>query len=265
MFEILVRRKKAEKHPFQMFFIGIVYASLAIPVSLLIFKPYASLAMVFFTVLSSVHVVQGVLSLEEKKERFAESEPWLLKEHRKALLFFLFLFLGFVVAFSFWSFILPTDVVAQLFQSQENSINRIQSITGNAISGESLKKILFNNIKVMLLSILLALFYGAGSIFILAWNASVMGLAIGNFAKTTAGLLGIPLALTKYLVHGLPEIAAYFIAALAGGIIGIAIIKKDFSKERIKTIGIDIIMLLFIAIILLITAAFIEVYISPKL
>ena len=114
-------------------------------------------------------------------------------------------------------------------------------------------------------SVLLALFYGAGAVFILAWNASVMGLAIGSFAKSTAGFLSIPLALTKYLVHGIPEIAAYFTAALAGGIIGIAIIRKDFNPQRIKTISLDMLMLLSISIALLIFAGVIEVFISPRM
>ncbi len=262
---MLIRRKKAENHPLRMFFIGIVYSSIAIPISLFIFRAQASLVMVFFTVLSSIHVAQGVLSLEEKKEEFAESESWLLKEHKKAFLFFLYLFLGFVVSFSFWSLVLPTDIVAQLFSTQQNSINTIRHITGNATSTADFQKIFMNNLKVLCLSLFLALLYGAGVIFILAWNASVMGLAIGNFARTKLGFLGLPLGLTRYLLHGIPEMAAYFIAAIAGGIISIAIIKKDFSHERAKTIALDAAVLLAIAVILLIIGGVIEVYISPQL
>jgi hypothetical protein len=66
--------------------------------------------------------------------------------------------------------------------------------------------------------------------FILTWNASVIGAAIGNFIRTEisryAGSLGfakaaayfqiISLGLLKYAIHGIPEILAYFTAAGRG-------------------------------------------------
>ena len=48
------------------------------------------------------------------------------------------------------------------------------------INSGNLMPIFMNNMRVLLFTILFAFFYGAGAIFIFAWNASVIGFAIGN-------------------------------------------------------------------------------------
>jgi uncharacterized membrane protein SpoIIM required for sporulation len=61
------------------------------------------------------------------------------------------------------------------------------------------------------------------------------------------------------MIHGLPEIAAYFIGAVAGGIVSMAVIKQDFSKARFKEIVQDFINLIILAIVLLFFAGLVEV------
>ena len=263
MFEMIIKRGRAERHPFEMFFIGFVYSSLAIPVGLYIFYSYASLVIVFLTVLAAIHLVHGVMSLEEKKERVSRGERWLLREHGKAFLFFLFLFLGFVVSFSFWSVVLPLEVSQHAFSVQSAIISDIEGITGNAYDVfQDLQAILKNNFKVLVISFLFSLIYGAGVTFILAWNASVIGFAIGNLARNELGLASLPIAFSKYLTHGLLEVMAYFGVALAGGILSIAIMRRDI-KKRFRSIFFDVLVLIMISIIMLIIAGLIEVYIAP--
>ena len=91
MLNILFNPKKAERHYFEMFLIGFFYASLSIILSLWVFSQYASLAMVFLSILSSLYVVQGALRSQERKEKDYNSEKWLLKQHFKTVLFLLFL------------------------------------------------------------------------------------------------------------------------------------------------------------------------------
>ena len=99
--ESLVDPRKAEGHPFEMFIIGGIYASIAVFLALWIFKDYASLVMVFLTVIASVPLIYNVIRIEEQKDSESESEKFLLKEHSKAVLVFVFLFLGYLIAFSF--------------------------------------------------------------------------------------------------------------------------------------------------------------------
>jgi uncharacterized membrane protein SpoIIM required for sporulation len=104
---------------------------------------------------------------------------------------------------------------------------------------------------------------GAGAIFILAWNASVIAAAIKIFVNSDIGK--IPLGLGRYMIHGIPEIAAYFVGALAGGIFSIAVIKREGGKERFINIMLDSLSLIIIAIAILFISAIIEVFITPKL
>jgi len=111
--------------------------------------------------------------------------------------------------------------------------------------------------------LILALFYGAGAIFILAWNASIMGYIIGDLIRNSLGLAALPHAFLKFFLHGIPEIIAYLAAALAGSILFVSVIRGDLKKDRIKRTITDIIIILIISVVLLVIAAAIETYISP--
>jgi uncharacterized membrane protein SpoIIM required for sporulation len=266
MFKILFNPKRAERHPIEMMLIGFFYSSLSILISAWIFPDYSSVVMVFLTVLPCVYVIQGAIQIEERRDNKYKSEKRLLKKHSKLVVFLLFLFLGFVFSFTFWTTVLPNESVQNLFRIQGSVVDGIRSnvFTGDSVGSGALYSILFNNIKVLFLSLILAFFYGAGAIFILVWNASVMGFVIGNLAKNSLGLIGLPVAFTKYFVHGIPEMLSYLIAALAGGIIYTAIWRGDFfNKEKNKKIIFDAAVLFLISVILLVFAALIEVYISP--
>jgi len=279
--ESLLNPLKAEKHPWEMFFIGFVYTSIAILLSLWIFKDQASLIMVFLTVMACVPIVYNTMKLEESKDLVISKERELLREHNKAIIFLMFLFFGITLSFVVWYVFLPSETLNLVFDKQTATIQAIN----NQVSGQAYQqlstfsKIFLNNIKVLSFAILFAFIYGAGAIFILTWNASVIGAAIGNFIRSNlsqyAGLLGfekfagyfsvVSIGLLRYILHGIPEIIAYFYGGLAGGIISVAIIKKHYKDERFSRIVFDISELLLISIAFLLAAAFIEVYVTPLL
>lgn len=265
---ILFNAKKAERHPLEMMFIGFFYTSVSILLSSWIFPEYASLVMVFFSVISCLYVVQGAIRLEEDKERDYKSEMWLLRQHYTVIIFFLFLFLGFVFSFTFWTLVLPEDKVSLLFDLQSTVVDGIRAMvaTGNAVNGSVFSIIFVNNLKVLSISLIFALFFGAGAIFVLVWNASVMGFVIGELARAKMGIIALPIAFTKYFLHGIPEMLAYFTGALAGGIIYVALWKGDFLEiGRAKRIIIDCSLLFLISIGLLLLAALLEIFISPMI
>jgi uncharacterized membrane protein SpoIIM required for sporulation len=115
----------------------------------------------------------------------------------------------------------------------------------------------------LIFALVFSLIFGADAIFILAWNASVISSAIGIFSK--ANLANLPIAFGRYMIHGIPEIGAYFAGALAGGIVSIAIIKHDVHTERFWVILQDSLNLVILAVVLLFVAALIEVFITPVL
>jgi len=269
---------RAKKRPWEMFFLGFVYSSIALFLGNWIFKDQASLVMIFIIVVVCVPLMYFTLKAEEKKSAEIRDEVAVLKEHKKALNFMMFLFLGFVVAFVLWYCVLPASLVESSFRYQTDTIQRINSqIVGAHSSLGTFMYIFMNNIKVMIFCVLFSFLFGAGAIFILTWNASVIAAAIGNFIRTNlttyAGKAGfgkvssyfhiISLGLFKYAIHGIPEIAAYFVAGIAGGIISVAVIKESFGTKKFSKIVLDSSDLILIAVLLLVVAALLEVYITP--
>ncbi|MEK6984493.1 MAG: stage II sporulation protein M [Nanoarchaeota archaeon] len=279
--ESLLYPLKAEKKPWETFFLGFIYASISVVISLWIFRDQASLIMVFMITMAALPIFYNTIKLEESKDMLIDNESLIFKEHNKAITFFMYMFVGITVASALWYVMLPTSTINQLFDKQTGTIQAINNqVSGNVANNLSIfQKIFFNNFKVLAFSTLLAFIYGAGAIFILAWNATVIGAAIGNFIRvnisnytSSLNLLEIgnyfhivSLGLLKYSLHGIPEIAAYFYGGLAGGILSVALIRKHFQSSKFSIIMKDFSELILIAVGFLIAAAFLEIYVTPIL
>ena len=274
--ESFVMPKSAEKRPWNMLFYGFIYSSVAILLSLWVFAQQASIIMVFFTVLACAPLLYLTIRREEKKDLMIVDEIELLNQHRLAIQYLMFLFLGMTISFAFWYTILPQPLVTNLYSIQTQTILNINNrVSGNLIESLSLfSDILFNNFKVLIFCIIFSFIYGLGAIFILTWNASVIGTAMGNFIKANFAAMGgvifganywkaASLGFLRYFIHGLPEIGAYLIGGLAGGIISVAIIRRDIESKRFERILFDASQLILIALFFLVVAAFVEVYITP--
>lgn len=285
MIEFLVKPKKAERRPWEMLFIGLIYSSVSLLLVTFVFSKdfvlgeFGGILVITFTVICSLPFMYYIVRLEEGKDIEINNEGKLIKEHTKALHALMWLFLGFVIGFAFWYILLPnytqTNFNAQIkvfcqINSPERFDNCIKEhglvigIDGNMSSKENiLLSIITNNIYVLIFTILFSLIFGAGAIFILAWNASVIAVAVGIFSKND--MVALPVALSRYMIHGIPEIAAYFIGALAGGIVSVAVIRRDLEGERKWKIMEDALILIIISVIILIIAGLIEVYITPTI
>ena len=279
--EALLSPLKAEKNPWQMFFLGFLYASVGILLSLWIFRSEASLVMVFMITIAALPIFYNTIKLEESKDMIIEKDTEIIKGHNKSISLFMYMFIGITIACVVWYVLLPSQTINTLFDKQSNTIQFINNqVSGNAIQNiDRFGKIFFNNFKVLALSVLFAFIYGAGAIFILVWNATVIGAAIGNFVRanlsaytSSFGLLDagnyfhvVSFGLLKYSVHGIPEIAAYFYGGLAGGILSVALIRKHFMTQKFPIIIKDFSELVLIAVGFLVAAAFLEVYVTPVL
>ncbi|TKJ17399.1 hypothetical protein CEE44_02590 [Candidatus Woesearchaeota archaeon B3_Woes] len=270
--ESLINPFTAKKHPWEMFFVGFLYNSIAIFLSLWVFEEYASLVMVFLTVMACVPFIYKTIKIEEEIDLKIKKEFVLMKEHSKVLIFLIFLFLGIMLSVAVWYVVFPSSIHQTLFNIQTDTIEKINNpLTGKAIGSFNLfLRIFSNNMKVLMFCLLFAFFYGAGAIFILTWNASVIGVAIGNLIKTNIAKITnyfsvFPLAVLRYMTHGVFEISAYFAAGLAGGIISIAVIKHEGGTKQFRKVLVNSFDMILIAILLLFVAALVEVFITPIL
>jgi uncharacterized membrane protein SpoIIM required for sporulation len=267
--ESLVDPQVDEKHPSVMVLYGFIYATVGLFLGLWVFGDHASLSAVFLTTMPLVIVLFNAFKLEECKDCVIHKEVFLLKEHTHVLWFFLYLFVGLTLAYSIWFSVLPAETSEKVFSTQ---MDTIRAITGREIrisgaatdSSGLLGRILENNLRVLILCILFSFIYGSGAIFILTWNASVVGVAIGGIVRHAVGLSGISIGLS-YLVHGLPEVAAYFLGALAGGIISIAVTNHEYRSKEFRHIVVDSIDLVVASVLVLVAAGLIEVYVTPNL
>ena len=205
MIEMLIKPKRAERRPWEMFFIGLLYATIAIFVVSFIFSKdsilsqYSGVLLVTITVMCTLPFMYYLVKVEENKDIEISGEGRLIKEHSKAIFALMWLFLGFVVAFSFFYVVMPSST-AQSFDAQIktfcaiNSPNNfdfcikqhgITSMTGNVASSELFLNIFTNNVYVLMFTLAFSLFFGAGAIFVLAWNASVIATAIWIFSHSS--------------------------------------------------------------------------------
>lgn len=279
--ESLINPFGAERKPIHMLFFGALYASIAVFLSLWIFREEASMIVVFLTVFACIPLIYRTIKYEEETELKMNNELSILKQHGKVLKYLMFLFLGFVIAFSVWFIFLPHETVQHLFSTQLLTINIINNkVTGNAITSTAiLWNILSNNLKVMFFCLFFSFFYGAGAIFILTWNASVISSAIGTYIRSNitayaqhAGMVKIAtyfqvvsVGLFRYMTHGAFEILAYFIAGLSGGLISVAIIRHNIGDKKFNKVLKDALILLLISIGVIIFAGFVEVYFTASL
>ncbi len=269
----------AKKKPWEMFLAGFIYSLVGIGLSYIIFREVAGILTVFLIVMATIPMLYVTFKKEEEFDLTHTGEPRLLQEHTKVITFLLFLFLGITVALVLSYIFLPEEMVNSVFSLQHNAIKNVNEniqgyITGNIAKFDFFVRIITNNLKVLFFCLIFSLLYGTGAMFILTWNASVIATAIGSMVKTelaqTASLAGLPtlanyfgaatLGFFRYMIHGIIEIAAYFVMGLAGAILSVAIIRHNLKEERILIDALDLVLISFG---LLLVAALVEVYITP--
>lgn len=272
--ESLLPIQRAENKPVSMLFLAFLYATIAVFVGVWIFPNYAGLTMVFFTVMALLPIMLRMISFEESKifSRLANTLT-----HKDALPFFVFMFLGTVIAYTFWFIVFPETMVDTLFQIQINTIEQINTNISGGFSAGYMTSIIFNNLRVLFFVLLFSFIYGAGAIFILTWNASVIAVAIGNTARglissaaASTGAAGaatyfhaISLSSLRYLIHGIPEIGSYFVGGLAGGLISVAVIRHELFDQKFNKVLIDAMHLVLLSVGILLVSAVVEVFVSP--
>jgi len=284
MLESLINPKRIEKGTWKMFFIGLLYASLSLLLTKLFFSKdivlskFSGMIVVTFCVMFSLPFMYYIIKNEEKYDEQIEGLRHVWRVHKDAIFALMWLFLGFIIAFSFWFSVLqdsnllnaqietycminfPGDIDNCVHQySFENTKDNY--VTGAFNRSDRFFSILQNNIYVMIFILIFSLFFGAGAIFILAWNSTVIASAIAIF--TQYKISAIPLGFSRYMIHGFPEIAAYFITALAGGILSVGIIRNGIKDKRFMHILENVIILLVIATIILVIAGLVETYFTP--
>jgi len=264
--ESIIPVKKVIRKHIDMFIFSMIVSLVSIYLADMIFPGTSTGKIItLFVTVGITPMIYGIFKEEEEIER-EEAENRIkesfFQRHGETILIFSLLFLGVFLSIFMVSTFSEEKYVRYIFQDQLSEIERVTSISnpsGAFITSEILEIIIENNLRVMGLSFLLSFLLGSGAIIILAWNASILALYLSSFLRK--GLIEEFLIRSISLIPHAPiEIAAYFLAGMAGGVLSVGIIReKLFSKEFFLVLR-DSFILMGLALLAVLIGAVAEVF-----
>lgn len=253
MIDELLRAHLIEKKPRYGIAFGFLFASLGVIFAFLIFRTEPSFPAIFLTTMAIAPLIVKVIKSEKQ-------EKSILKRHEKIIDVYFYLFFGMTIAFAFFSAFLPSEITSSVFSEQLSKFSSGSFVSGFFSRQSALfLEIVINNLGLVLFFFLLSLFYGSGSMFLLAWNSSILGVMWGNILKISLSLMD-PLVFVKNVFFIfpflLPEVEAYFLASIAGGIVSVNL----ENKKKLETAMSDSLIFLTISIAMIFVAGAIEAW-----
>lgn len=269
--ESFLKSQFALKHPVSMVFFGIVITVISAGISLSTFPAAASVLSIALITIGAIPLFNHVLDTEEDDETKSPGNPaTFLGRHFHLISVYWWFFVGVIIASAYLQAELSPTLSNQLFAEQTKTYDQIAGLRGNATEGDFLNScagndyiglsigcIFKNNAVVLAWTLLFSLLYGVGALFLITWNASVIATVIGK-ELIQKGLENAATKTICLIPHGIPEIAAYFIGAIAGGIISAAVAKKLYQKNEFTIIFKDVVLLILLAFAILLIGALIE-------
>lgn len=266
--------KNIEKSANYALFAGVFFTLVSFITSSYIFRKTPSLigvSAIIFTVTMTLPILLSLfndIALQDKKKSFAAKT-------KKLLDFYIYFFIGSFVIFFLLSLVMPSKIMSsdQIYGTAKVIVPQKLGLPSPPVDANQLIIGIFrNNFSVMIAAFILSIIFGAGSLFLLTLNASIFASALSNVLWQTVqnseylylySLISCNMGILFF--HMLPEVVGYFLAAIAGALLYVAILKeKLFSAEFMRTMKKSLLILL-IAIGVLLISAIIEVKLSRNL
>lgn len=271
--ESIIGEKRIRKNPVLIFFVTFAISLVSILFADLIFPKHGSVLSIAFITIGLVPVVFNILSSEQSEEVIErKSAVTFFARHFNLLMLYVWIFVGIIVAFAIAYSFSPVSERGLWFEEQTKSFCAISGSTSctngvpNSISGRATAGafsacqnpstsnvtdctvfILQNNAGVLVFILLLSIFYGVGAIFIIAWNASILGVFFGEMFLVGEHLRSFGFLQGMLIGHGPPELLAYVFGAIAGAILSASIAKGDFFRHGALDVAKDIGFLVILA------------------
>jgi len=290
MLESIISPGTAERKPWDMILLGFIIASISVWLGYYLagyMQAPASMLVLAVAVMALAPLMHRVIIMEEwEEEAYCTGKlTGFVTRHIDVISMYSFLFVGLLVAFSFWYVVLPYEADgmpsgSEVFGIQDAAITGLQQqITGRAIEGapnaaaqavavesNKLTRLYSNNMKIMLFCFFASFLFGAGAIWLIAWNASTIGVFIGGLIRAEmastspiqAYLTGFPYYSLSIALWAIPEVLAYLVAGIAGGIVSVAVARHHFKSERFWLTVFDGMLFMIIAAFLVFLGAYVE-------
>lgn len=236
--------------------LGILYVFISYGTARLFFPENISISMIMLITLLFVPTISRFI---EREVDARDNKEGVFRHNKKLAEVFFFLFIGISIGYLIIGNIYPDSITYQTSMLQKEitvDIDNIQKIP-------QFTSITINNIEVILVAFVLSLFYDVGALFLIVRTASIFAGFILKFSAFTVEKTMMNAAI--FSIHFIPEILGFLLAALAGGVISKALIKKDLGSSQFKRIVRDGTVLLAISIVLIIIAALLETFVTPMI
>jgi len=272
--EAIFSAETLEDKPRDMFILAFVVTLVVAFLSYYIFPEYAGIVIPLLVTVAMTPIVRDIFIIDEGFERRQVKKKFFKSfwdRHDETIKVLAFFFLGSFAAIFLLMLVLPEDMISVIFKPQLDAIMAITgsteySLTGAAITqnainrGDVFSMIGWNNMKVLAFSFVLSFLFSTGSLFILSWNASILAIFLAVLVRR--GLYHEFLSTTIGIIPHTPvEIGAYFLGAVAGGVLSVGIMNERWGSKELSLVIRDTAILLGLAILAVVVGAGIEVYI----
>jgi uncharacterized membrane protein SpoIIM required for sporulation len=261
--EQFLDRKIVLRHVLFVFVLSLAYVFVAYAVQNLFF-PSQSLATVLLVTILLVPSLHHLIVIEEKIERTGSSHFW--KRHKTIIKCYLGAFLGLLAGFLILGIVNPNALDYQVSQLEQEHLRpeAISRFTGQPYTPDvtTATALFSHNIRYLLIGFFLSIFYGAGAIFLVVYNASFFAaFIIEIFSRWTSAAYMTAVS----LIHLLPESAGYILTAIAGATLSRAIIHEKLAGEQFRNVLRNCFFLLVFAMLFVLIAAFLETYVTAAM
>ena len=234
--------------------LGILYVFISYGTASLFFSENISMAMIMLITLLFVPTISRFI--EKEVDAREDSSSGVFRHNKTLIEIFFFLFiLGYLIIGNIYSDSIKyqTDILQDKIKVDIDGIQKVPQ----ALS------LMINNIEVILVAFVLSLFYDVGALFLIVRTASVFAGFILKFSSFAVEKTALNAAI--FSVHFVPEIFGFLLAALAGGVISKALVKKNIANSQFGKIVRDGTMLLAVSIGIIVFAAVLEAFVTPEI
>jgi uncharacterized membrane protein SpoIIM required for sporulation len=266
------------KHrPYFAFVFGFFFTFMAFLLAVLFFKSSMSVAMIFLTTILLIPTLVILLRMEEQVERKFGLKHF-FRNHKDIFEVYLFAFLGVFAAFVVLGLGMYGDSATynKLFEFQIDFLQFQEGLGPEVVTGfvegtenlgfKDVLTIFSHDLLIVLICFVLSFFYGATAVFLIILNGSVFANFIVFVVKTIAdnALQGLQ-AFFFFLIHLIPEISGFLLAAIAGGVVSKAVLHEKKGSAAFKNVFKDATALMAIAIALVLIGTLLEVFVTSRL
>ena len=267
--ELLYKPKYLASHPLSFFILVCVLLSVSIITSILFTQESASLLFLCFCVFLILPLFIQLLTDEETS---FSSGIFALRKHPIIKLYIIFVVASFATILVWYlssspavSHVLFFEQITFLSQTKQSFFMHITGLMTQKFT-DSFVAIFINNFKVLNYIFFASLIFGAGALFILLWNTSVLSVAVGQklqlLSASSSSISDLLIKAVIYLIslsfYVIFEFGAYILIAIAASIAAIAVIRHRFDSNEFRTILKDVVTLYLICVGMILIGALLE-------